>query len=724
MKPQYKRKMVPALGVDNALVPNLGGSEIVLNCRYDDRGGWSANMGTENWYNFKTGFTLPTYIDVDGYFNSPVDSCYQWKPSNSNTIYTFVEQDGRLYYMLGNKNAGIYPSDFYTIQTDRHIRKNSEIGTQYVNLGKSLLIINGYDNAILFSGDRVWRQFGFTNPTGTPDALDVETEYESNTEELQGGTAIWFGANSTLGLGRGDSKASQYSWKITNVSDTGSESPLSGAETLTWTSRELLYAPTVELPLGPEGTVARRIYRTKNIPDFGEIFYFEKQIQENTSRWYVSYIPDTFLQTPAPSQLDSITIATDYQFGDVWDGRLWLAKDNIVIYSKQGLFEQFGAADYFDVSNLTGGSITGIKSYYNNLIIFRETAVNVISGTGNGYQISTINSSIGTTATNTITLVPKLGIVFMNQSGVWRLSGGLNGGSSINIEKLSHKIDQTLQDINRSMIHRAVAAYSPAEEIVWFHYADSVNTIPNRGCMLHMIPQIPQWSLFGYPDNDEKVYYPSLTTTLDGYFLMGTAQQWTGGGPKIVGSTTDQFGPLQVLSYSNYFAQTVTVQSDDDIYTYTVTDGDTVPRTWESAWYNFEDNSARHRVYSVEVEIMSMGDTSFDFYYQTDYQYEINNTTNQKQAKSDTVFTVNENPVFGPADATVTKVPFTIGQSRVTNGTLIHLRYDVNTGLINQFKWGISGKLPFHVVSYNLLYDTVELPVLNQSTNLKRGQSR
>lgn len=719
MKPQYKRTYIPTGGVVEALVPPLGSASNVLNCRWEDRGGWVGNIGVESWWKF------PETIDFSfatNYLTKPVDAVYSWKRSDSNDIYTFVEQGGILYYTLGNKTSSTYGIDIVVIQNNRHIRKNSEVGTQFINLGKHLLILNGYDKPILFSGDRVWRNFGFTSAAGVPNVNAVETGYQAG-DRLEQGTAIWFDKKGTLGLGTSDDKASQYSWKVTYISDLGCESPLSNAETVSWTSDDYLYAPTLQLPLGPEGTVARRIYRTKNIPTFGEVYYFEKQINENSSRWYASYLQDTWLTSGAPSPLDSTTISTNYRFGDLWDGRLWLAKDTTIIYSERSLLEQFSGQSVFDLSNFTGGSITGVKAYYNNLIIFRETAINIISTTSNGgYTISTIHSTVGTTATNTIIQVPQLGIAFMNESGVWSISGGLNGGASLQVQMISMSINKTLGDMNYSFLHRATGAYSPKEEILWLHYADADNVIPNTGVMLHLKPQRPLWSFFGSPDNTELSYFPAITTTLDGTFLMGTNPIWTDG--VDLNSTTNQMGPLQVLSYSKYWGQKATVTSVGEVTTFTSAYNDTYGYAWESSWWNFQDTSAKHRVYAVELEVMSYGDNGFDFSYAIDYAYEASQTSTQKQAKGETVFTSKEYAVLGPADVTVTKNPFVIGTSVVNEGRLIQLRYDCATELMNQFKFSIKSQTPFHILSYNLLYDDVELPVLNQNTRLKRGQHR
>jgi len=121
VKPQYKKKFISASGVDNTLQPQLGTADAILNCRYSDNGGWIANIGTESWYNFPSNFSLPLFSAYRTYFQSPVDAVFQWQPSNSNTSYTFVEQNGRLYYFLGNKGTGNFFSDITIVDDNRHI---------------------------------------------------------------------------------------------------------------------------------------------------------------------------------------------------------------------------------------------------------------------------------------------------------------------------------------------------------------------------------------------------------------------------------------------------------------------------------------------------------------------------------------------------------------------------------------------------------------------------
>lgn len=731
MKPQRLQQYIPLRGINNVLNPNLGDANIIQNCRYEHRGGWVANIGVESWWKFPSNFVL-SVLDFQKYIQPSVDSCYQWKRQGSNDVYTFVEQGGRLYYLLGNKGAygsGQYTNDLVLVDEDRHVPKQSEIGSQYINLGQHLLILNGYDRAILFSGDRKWRDFGYVIGTPSCNPLEVDSAYKQG-QYLNGGTALYFTQASQSGLGLTDGTVNIYNYKCTLISDIGAESPLSASQNVVWSidqsagSAEYKYGVFVEMPIGQRGTVARRLYRTKNITTSGEIYYFVAQINENSSRWFADISPDTLLVNEAPSIFDSTVINTDYHFGEVWDNRLWLALGNKIIYSDSGIFEQFGALSYFDLGNLVGGDVTQLKAFYNNLIVFRETAINIISTLSNNgqYTISTVTNTVGTRASNSVVLIPQLAVMFLNEQGVWSLTGGLNGGASIQINRVSQPIDQQLKAMNTSMLHKVVASYSSVEKEMWMHVPINDNNVPNMGIVLHFEPDVPMWSLRG--DGSKKSYWTAMTTTIDGQFLLGCASEWTNGFG--LGSTTTKLGPLQVLSASNYWGQAADIKTNvENILTIDVNDASNIGHKWESEWYNIGNNSAKTRFYSVELEIMSYGDNGFDFYYSKDYSYSNTTTTTQKQAKSETVYTVNEDAVFGD-NKTITKAPFIIGSTTLTDGRLIKLRYDVNTELCDQFKFGIKtdSNQQWHLVSMNLLLDVSDLPVLNQSTRVQHGQPR
>ena len=734
MKPQRFKRYVPCGGINQVLRPNIGDAQIVNNCRYVSEGGWKADVGFESWWHAPASWTVTSAI-VTKYFTDKVDAVYQWKRQGTNDIYTFIEQGGRLYYAIGNKGQGstysgaFYENDLVTIDSDRYIPKLGDVGSQFVNLGQHLLIINGRDRAILFSGDQVYRDFGFVINTPSADPLDVDADYQKN-NVLAGGAAVWFKEKSQYGLGyiekdnSGNVLETQYTYnyKVTMVSDLGAESPLSGAQSVSWTlpsaSPAYRYGVVLDMPIGQEGVVSRRIYRTKEIGLNGELYYFVAQINENSSRFYIDAMPDSFLVDQAPSFTASAPITTDWKFGEVWDNRLWLAAGSRIIYSDKGIFEQFGALAYFDLGNQTGGDITQLVAFYNNLIVFRESAINIISFDSDSYNISTITNTLGTVASKAVVVIPQLGVVFINEQGVWMLSGGLNGGASISMQKISKPIDKLLRRVNRSMMHKAIAAYSYREREVWLHLPTDDSTTPDFGYVLHLTPQNPMWSIRTDLETPSNSYWSAMSTTVNGYFLLGNDPNWT----PALDAETNKLGPLQVMSSSSHWGQAGKITAFGDNVTLAITNTTHNGHQWESAWYNSNENSVKVRYYSVELRIMSYGDNGFDFFYGIDYSYTENATSTQKQAKSETVYTIKEDAVFGPADLSVTKVPFTVNSSKIAEGRLITLRYDVNTELCDQFKFGVrtTNSQQWHLLSFNILSDSVALPALNQSTKVSR----
>ena len=726
MKPQRFKRFVPCGGISQVLMPNIGDANTVNNCRYVSEGGWKADVGFESWWHAPASWTVTSAI-VTKYFTDKVDAVYQWKRQGTNDIYTFIEQSGRLYYAIGNKGQGatytgtFYENDLVTIDSDRYIPKLGDVGSQFVNLGQHLLIINGRDRAILFSGDQVYRDFGFVLQTPSCDPLDVATEYQNN-KVLSGGAAVAYNKVSQYGLGDVTENVQYtYNYKMTMISDLGAESPLSAAQSVSWSipnAQNKRYGVALDLPIGQDGVVARRIYRTKEIATNGELYYFVSQLNENSSRFYIDAMPDRFLVDQAPSFTASTPITTDWKFGEVWDNRLWLAAGSRIIYSDKGIFEQFGALAYFDLGNQTGGDITQLVAFYNNLIVFRETAINIISFDTDSYNISTITNTLGTVASKAVVVIPQLGVVFVNEQGVWMLSGGLNGGASISMQKISNPIDKLLRRVNRSMMHKAIAAYSYREKEVWMHLPTDDSTTPDFGFVLHLTPQNPMWSIRTDLENPSNSYWSAMTTTVNGYFLLGNDPNWT----PALDATTKKFGPLQIMSSSPTWGQGCEISAYGDNVTFAITDTAHNGHQWESAWYNSNENSVKVRYYSVELRIMSYGDNGFDFFYGIDYSYTENTTSTQKQAKSETVYTIKEDAVFGPADLSVTKVPFTVNSSKIAEGRLITLRYDVNTELCDQFKFGVrtTNSQQWHLLSFNILSDSVAMPALNQSTKVSR----
>jgi hypothetical protein len=756
-------QFVQASGLDQRWKGAIGYADQVTNMRVDPNGlGWVADRGIESWWKFPNPFSIvgnATTITENLLY--PTEALFIWEKSSTGQIYYFYERAGKLIYSWGNKKTGstytgnYYYNDFVYLDTGRHERKTNDLGTQFIPFGNRLLIINGYDKPIWFSGNEDYRQFGFSIATPSPQVDTIQPDYWSGQDLEEGTAAPIFSETATLGIGSLNDETSQFQYFMTTITEDGAESPHSAIEPVSWkvsaaSAEQYRFGLSVYLPQGPEGTAARRLYRTKNIKRTGAsgendaVFYFVKEFEDNSTTHFIDVIPDNGLVIQAPTTFASSRINTTYKVGAAWDNRIWLAGGDStptrIIYSDKGIPEQFGSFAFFDVGNSQGGHITQLYPYYNNLLVFRRNAIEIVRRDGSGNPtISTLASNLGTEAGNAICNVPNMGVMFLNEEGIWLISGGLDGGSQVTITKVSETLDKEINKINKAAIQRSWACYSKKEREAWFHFPTDSNSIPTRGLVFHVDNN--QFSSRGSVENvNENLFrFTSAAPDPEGHFVFGCAPSWTGlgagaGGPVIIGSNGVSVTPMAVWTGSPFMGQTFGVTSfTGDVANYSVNNVNKPQSLWESNWMDFGDNSVKHRVYSVEVELLSYGDNPLQLQYATDYDAVYITAGDAKQALNERVFTSKEDPVFGAEDPTISKNYFKVGSSTLQDGRIIRLRYDVNTQLVNQFKFriktqpaaaGLPANSTFHLLSFHVNYDTRDQMPLNQNTRLQRGQSR
>lgn len=756
-------------GLDQRWKGGLGFADEVSNFRIDPDGlGWVCDRGLESWWKYPSNFNYVANGDtIATTMGFKVDALYIWEKSSTGQVYHLIEQNGTLYYFWGNKgqgsvypNSGYYISDMIVLDRNRHKPKLGDISTQFIPYGNRLLIINGYDKPIWFSGNEDWRDFSFTIPTPTPTITPLQPDYLSGSKAETGTAFPNFAENNILGLGSIDGNRNQYQYCMTYITADGAESPLSSPISMNWTvdssktAQERKFGLVIGLPSAPKGAVARRIYRTKNMKTTGVSgsavaqFYFLKEIEENSSKFFIDVVGDNQLVTLGPDLISSTRINTTYKFGATWNNRIWLSGGDSnptrIIYSEAGIPEQFPAANFFEIGNTQGGHITAVHAYYNNLLIFRRNAIEIIRSTPQGFTLSTLTNNIGTTASNAIVSVPNLGVAFLNEDGIWLISGGMDGGSIVKVTKISDLLDKELNRLNKAALSKAIGAYSPKERELWIHFPADGSTVPNRGAVLHT--DVNQFSQrFDTTGTFAEAFnFSAMAVDTEGNFIIGTKPTWYNnaippqptGSPLLPTSVGYVLGPLVVWSGGNKWGQYAYCNSyNQDSANYTVTENTTKPVSrWESNWIDFGDNSAKYRIYSVEAEIISYGDNLLELEWATDYDRSFSTSSEQKMTLSERAFTVKEDPVFGPVDSTVSKNFFNIGTSALQDGRIIRIRFDVSTGLISQFKFRLQTtspvgtntpkQTPFHLLSFHINYDAKDHLPLNQATNLQKGQAR
>ena len=732
-------KFKDAPSIDQRWKESSGAAERIQNFRIDPQGdGWLADRGLEPWKSFAGAKILQT--ETSPYLDKPVDSQFIWTKQSTGQVYHFIEQGGELYYLWGNNGNFTLASDFWadkvTIDTGRRIRKLGDSGTQYIPYGNRLLIINGYDRPIWFYGDNKFRDFGFTIATPSLQALPIQVDYDSTIDLKEGINHPRFDESNVLGLGNdGDTDVSYYTYRMTYVSDSGSESPFGSTTSVDWQNKtNWTYKHGIflqDISTGKKGIVARRIYRTKNQRTGGitvggqdQLFYLVKQIDDNSTTDFIDTRPDTSLINEAPSLTASSLISTTYAYGAAWNNRLWLGggpdHPTRIIYSDDGFPEQFGAFSYFDIGASSGGHITQIFPYYNNLLIFRERSIEIIRNLDGVFTISQLTPDVGTIASNTVALVPSVGVTFLNKDGIYTVVGGLDGGSTVSVQKISDTIGKEIQNINVAALPNSCAAYSKKEKEYWLHYVRKGETVPTRGIVIHTYNGAFSFRGANVKADEYLWSFTTIQSDPDGNFILGTKPSWTLNGSPSNPNTTGAVGRLvglQVWSGATFWGNALTAGAlqQETFRQYSGANETLQKNLWESNWINFGDGTIKHRVFSVEMEMVSFGDNLVELEWGQDYDIKWLSAGTNKITKPELVFTTKEDPVFGPADTSITKSTFTIGTSNLKSGRIVNIRWDVNTSLVENFRFRVSqasGK-PFQILGFSINFSSAEQPPLN-----------
>lgn len=728
-----------ALGMNERLIVPESNASLVRNMRIaDNEIGWVNDRGWE-----------PLIPDVTGRTYHPVETKstlggFVWERSNGAEVYflqenTFSDSAAELFYLYGNRGTNAKHLKISIGNTDRRIPKADDPGTQYVPFGRMLLIMNGIDPMWKFWGRGKSNSFGFSLPTPAPTVSGVDVTYQEGnatawkrpTPEMQSISLHWKGGDpDPIGLGEiSEDINNSYTYRVSFITDTGSSSPMSPPASVGWitTSPTPAFAHNVigryavllsGIPKGPDGTVARRIYRTKNqrggSDGNGSTLYYVTQLNDNTTDEYCDVATDGHLGDEV-SITDSVLIENNYKFGTAWNGSMWLgggeANPNKIIYSARGLPEQFAMFDYFDVGVRDGGAVTGLVPFYNNLIVFREKAIDMIQYTAAGdgkYSITTISTSIGTVAANSAAIVPNVGLCFLAKDGIYSIHGGTSGGATIEVNKISGSISEEMKRINVQALARATGVYSPKEGEYWVHYPADGKERPNRGAVLHLPSK--QWSL---RNNDSKVEdeiaddggykFNWLGTHPDGWILIGTdvkdyqAGSYTGD-PSIKGNIG-----IQVWSAANKAGNKVTATvTQTGEYTWAsktdTTKGDSI---YASKWDDYGNPNLKKRVLSVELSTISTGYNPLTLEYATNWKNSYTSASSIYPVEPETESTTSADYVFGPTTNPAAQIPEALfGTGKWENDRLSNIRWDVSTGLITNFKWRIKSGNYFFVSSY------------------------
>ena len=743
MKTRRKTEVVFLKGIDQKIPPAEQTAQKIINFTVDPRtGGWDSRIGYEK---FQT--SAPLY----GPFNNDTEifSTYAWQTQNGAIQFYMYEkfvQDGGVDTGMNQicsvwGNPGV-ETDFREWFTEIVRGGTDQPGVNYVPFGRFLIVMNGQNRPIrIDSRTGEGLQMGWSDRPGAPTPWAVDQD-DSKSSSSAGLPILDYGsiqdasgiasagkleiyANS-YGLGYPKSTSENaYRWKVSFISDSGSESPLSAAtEALSWTTSDSAVDPANTtgwfigagnipgafddrrqaiflegMPRGPVGTVARRIYRTRNLGEFEtgesanyeagiigdhEVYYYVGQVNNNYDTNYVDYTADTALVTNAPLDSDSIPWPTPSpRYGASYYSRLFMdggpGDQFRIYYSNPNQPESFGALSYFDYGSKEGGAITGLHVYNSQLLVFRERAIDVIRPSTRGFITVPFVQGIGTQAHDTITTIPNLGVVFLGNDGIYLIAGTNEGGSSLKVERISDPILGTIERINKSLISRSCASFS-ATWNEWHCYVPlDGNDKPNLGIVLHT--DKIAWS------TREDFPVGCLTTDLEGNLVFGNKdgkpEGWVQPQPYEAGLFVISKKRIGGYTYVHGDPPTTTVKPP-------------LTSTYKTAWMDFGYPAQKKYVKYVYLYVLTEGDNTIPITYFKDYSTTGTTTTGRKLQRSE----FPDQPVYNTA---------LWDSSDWTEGMLTEIRYPIANEAASHFAFEISTTEDIILLGYAVEYDTTNL---------------
>lgn len=251
-----------------------------------------------------------------------------------------------------------------------------------------------------------------------------------------------------------------HSWAVTFVTAAGetnlgtNSTPLSVGGTGSPPGPSIVNLTAV--PLGPEGTTSRKVYRT--VAGNEGDFLFVGVIADNTSTTFSDNIADADLGDPAPT-VGQITLIDAERIGSsiaTFAGRVWISIRRTIVFTAPNSTTDFDVANAAGSFIMTDSSFIGdIKKLWSSLDvlwIFGEASINQLSnvqvGTGNITTFSNVNIS-----TSIGTIFPRSVLTYLRQI-FFATSFGVYSQIGVSPKRLSSDIDGTIAliDFDRAVI--------------------------------------------------------------------------------------------------------------------------------------------------------------------------------------------------------------------------------------------------------------------------------
>ena len=400
-------------------------------------------------------------------------------------------------------------------------------GTHFQCYGGNLYGVNGYDEPIVFDGRKVTRAGFGAAPAG------IEADLVHDTDNTN--TQYAYTEASHFGIGDRQ-RLWGYRWKVTFVNERGQESPMSISPARAFhenpsAQRSMV---TLTLPLGPVGTVARRIYRTQNMRNtngtirdkiYGEEFYFVAEVQDNIGTVFVDVHSDTdlgALHTPENYGAWPAAASTIASFKST----IFIANSDssALRFSSPRMPEEFPELNFIEIGDSNAGPIVAMYATKNALVVFKSRGIYLLKGDPvDGFFCLTLTRDLGCAASKSIRELPGSGLVFMSNDGVYLLEGAFeNTGTITGITRLGEPVESELLRVNMSSAESIRSGINQRDRELWLAVPTKGSAIPNRLLKFHY--EIGEWSVA--PDFD--VYDMVATEDHRSYMVLASSSEASG----------------------------------------------------------------------------------------------------------------------------------------------------------------------------------------------------
>ena len=217
---------------------------------------------------------------------------------------------------------------------------------------------------------------------------------------------------------------------------------------------------------GPEGTIGRVLVRTKDQINSGTTDYFEivpdkigsfsafATMPDNVSTVFADNVGDASLGSLA---VDPIPVPL-FKICRVAFGRLWIAnihdRPGLVIPSMPGRWGTFERNVEYE-PDPSGAEVTALWRGFGGLFVFTLNSTFMISPSSTvaenqqqGFQVQTVNASVGCVGPNAIQTMQDGSLVWMGADGFYRATTSEKEG--LRVLPISEEIERTFRNLNKT----------------------------------------------------------------------------------------------------------------------------------------------------------------------------------------------------------------------------------------------------------------------------------